>query len=98
MMMMMMMMTEKRHTTGQENAQAFRGWQLLSSYSQPAKSRGISSEKQKQKQKQKTGYSTRFSRIIVLLFNRKAGDDLYFASFLPETTNYVYRRISVDYG
>ena len=29
---------------------------------------------------------------------RKAGDDLYFAIFLPDTRNKVYRRISVDYG
>ena len=29
---------------------------------------------------------------------RKAGGDLYFAIFLPDTRNYVYRRISLDYG
>ena len=29
---------------------------------------------------------------------RKAGDDLYFAIFLPDTRDYVYRRLSVDYG
>ena len=43
-------------------------------------------------------YSARLNRIIVLLFNimikgqfycRKAGDDLYFAIFLPDTRNYA---------
>ena len=28
----------------------------------------------------------------------KAGDDLYFAIFLRDTRNCVYRRISLDYG
>ena len=28
---------------------------------------------------------------------RKAGDDLYFAIFIPDTRNFVYRRISVDH-
>ena len=52
-------------------------------------------------------YSARLSRIIVLLFNTmikaqfyciKAGDDLYFAIFLPKTRNGVYRRIFADFG
>ena len=29
---------------------------------------------------------------------KKAGDDLYFAIFLPDIRNCVYCRISVDYG
>ena len=29
---------------------------------------------------------------------RKAGDDFYFTIFLPDTQNYVYHSMSVDYG
>ena len=32
------------------------------------------------------------------LYCRKAGYNLYFTIFLPDTRNYVYCRISVDYG